>query len=83
MSWESAITAGDWLSGSASVGMFILSLATVAVSHGAHRQRTDNIESDVEALGRRVTVVDALKVSVEGLSRASNTWAIGWLTARS
>jgi len=59
----------DWLSGSAAAGMFLLSLAAVAVSHGAHRQRTDNIEGDVKALGERVTAVEALKVSVEGLSR--------------
>jgi len=59
----------DWLSGSAAAGMFLLSLAAVAVSHGAHRQRTDSIEADVKALGDRVTAVEALKVAVEGLSR--------------
>jgi len=63
------MTTIDWLSGSAAAGMFLLSLAAVAVSHGAHRQRTDNIEGDVKALGDRVTAVEALKVSVEGLSR--------------
>jgi hypothetical protein len=59
----------DWMSGSAAIGMLILSLAAVAVSHGAHRQRTDGIESDVKALGERVTAVEALKISVEGLTR--------------
>jgi hypothetical protein len=59
----------DWLSGSAALGMLVLSLAAVAVSHGAHRQRTDGIENDVKALGERVTLVEALKVSVEGLTR--------------
>ncbi len=63
------MTTIDWLSGSAAAGMFLLSLAAVAVSHGAHRQRTDNIEGDIKALGDRVTAVEALKVSVEGLSR--------------
>ena len=63
------MTTIDWLSGSAAAGMFVLSLAAVAVSHGAHRQRTDNIESDVKSLGDRVTAVEALKISVEGLSR--------------
>ena len=63
------MTSIDWLSGLGSAGMFLLSLATVAVSHGAHRQRTDTIESDVKALGERVTAVEALKISVEGLSR--------------
>jgi hypothetical protein len=63
------MTVVDWLSGSAAAGMFVLSLAAVAVSHGAHRQRTDDIESDVKALGERVTAVEALKISVEGLSR--------------
>ena len=59
----------DWLSGSAAAGMFLLSLAAVAVSHGAHRQRTDDLEGDLKALGERVTAVEALKVAVEGLSR--------------
>lgn len=59
----------DWLSGSAALGMLVLSLAAAAVSHGAHRQRTDGIENDVKALGERVTLVEALKVSVEGLTR--------------
>ncbi len=63
------MTSMDWLSGSAAAGMFLLSLAASAVSHGAHRQRTDSIESDLKALGDRVTAVEALKVSVEGLSR--------------
>jgi archaellum component FlaC len=49
--------------------MFFLTLAAMAVSHGAHRQRTDNIDSEVKALGERVTAVEALKISVEGLSR--------------
>ncbi|HEX4180293.1 MAG TPA: hypothetical protein VHY32_05845 [Caulobacteraceae bacterium] len=66
---ESAMASGDWLQGSAAAGMFIISLATVAVSHGAHRQRTEAIESDLQALDQRVTAVEALKVSVEGLSR--------------
>jgi len=65
----SAIGPADWLSGSAALGMFIISVATVAVSHGAHRQRTESIERDVAALDQRVTAVEALKVSVEGLSR--------------
>ena len=69
MTWESTVNPAEWLSGSAAVGMFILSAATVAVSHGAHRQRTQNIERDVEALDQRVTALEALKVSVEGLSR--------------
>jgi hypothetical protein len=59
----------DWLSGSAALGMLVLSLAAVAVSHGAHRQRTDGLENDVKALGERVTLVEALKISVEGLTR--------------
>ena len=59
----------DWLSGSAAAGMFLLSLGAVAVSHGAHRQRTDDLEGDLKALGERVTAVEALKVAVEGLSR--------------
>jgi len=63
------MTSIDWLSGSATAGMFLLSLATIGVSHGAHRQRTDNIENEVKALGERVTAVEALKVSVEGLTR--------------
>jgi hypothetical protein len=63
------MTVIDWLSGSAAAGMFLLSLAAVAVSHGVHRQKTDNIEGDVQALGDRVTAVEALKISVEGLSR--------------
>jgi uncharacterized protein YoxC len=63
------MTSIDWLSGSAAAGMFLLSLATIAVSHGAHRQRTDDIESDVKALADRVTAVEALKVSVDGLTR--------------
>ena len=63
------MTSIDWLSGSATAGMFLLSLAAIGVSHGAHRQRTDDIESDVKALGERVTAVEALKISVEGLTR--------------
>jgi hypothetical protein len=63
------VTPIDWLSGSAAAGMFLLSLAAVAVSHGAHRQRTDDLEGDLKALGERVTAVEALKVAVEGLSR--------------
>jgi hypothetical protein len=59
----------DWLSGAAAVGMFMVSATTVAVSHGAHRQRTDDLDNDVKALAERVTAVEALKVSVEGLSR--------------
>jgi hypothetical protein len=61
----------DWMSGSAAIGMLVLSLAAVAVSQGAHRQRTDTIESVVKALGDRVTVVEALKISVEGLTRGT------------
>jgi hypothetical protein len=59
----------DWLSGSFAGGMFLLSLAAIAVSHGAHRQRTETIEGDLKALADRVTAVEALKVSVEGLTR--------------
>ena len=59
----------EWLPDTSALGMFVLTLAAMAVSHGAHRQRTDNIEGDVKSLGERVTAVEALKVSVEGLSR--------------
>ena len=69
MSFEPIMTPVDWVSASAAVGMFLTSLAAVAVSHGAHRQRTATIERSVEALDQRVTAVEALKVSVEGLSR--------------
>ena len=58
----------DWLPDTSLVGMF-LTLAAMAVSHGAHRQRTDSIAGNVKALGERVTAVEALKVSVEGLTR--------------
>ena len=59
----------DWLSGSFAGGMFLLSLAAIAVSHGAHRQRTETVEGELKALADRVTAVEALKVSVEGLTR--------------
>jgi archaellum component FlaC len=63
------MTSVDWLSSSAAAGMFLMSLAAVAVSHGAHRQRTDGIDNDVKALAERVNALEALKISVEGLSR--------------
>ena len=61
------MTPVDWLSSSSTAGMFLLSLAAIAVSHGAQRQRTDNIEAGVKSLGDRVTAVEALKIAVEGL----------------
>lgn len=63
------MTPQDWLSGVATAGMFVVSATTMAISHGAHRQRTDDLDSDLKALADRVTAVEALKVSVEGLSR--------------
>jgi hypothetical protein len=63
------IDAVDWLAGSGAVGMFLLSIGAVTVSHGAHRQRTEALEADVLTLGERVTALEALKVSVEGLTR--------------
>ena len=59
----------DWIGGGAAVGMLIVSLGAVGISHGAHRQRTDSLEDDVEALAERVTGLEALKVSVEGLTK--------------
>jgi hypothetical protein len=59
----------DWLSGSAAAGMFLLSLGAIGVSHGAYRQRTDDLQNDLKSISERVTAVEALKVSVEGLSR--------------
>jgi hypothetical protein len=63
------MTAADLISAASAVGMFFLSLAAAAVAHGAHRQRTAGLEGDVEGLAERVTAMEALKVSVEGLSR--------------
>jgi hypothetical protein len=59
----------NWLAGGGAVGMFVLSVGAVTVSHGAHRQRTLGLEADLVALGERVTALEALKVSVEGLTR--------------
>jgi hypothetical protein len=55
--------------GLASVGMLLLSLGAVAISLGAHRQRTDTLAGDLEGLAERVTALEALKISVEGLTR--------------
>jgi hypothetical protein len=59
----------DWITGGASMGLFTLSLGAVALSHGAHRARTEGLESDVAGLQERVTALEALKISVEGLTR--------------
>ena len=63
------MSAIDWVGGGAAVGMLLTSLGAVAISHGAHRQRTDGLASDLDSLGERVTALEALKVSVEGLTR--------------
>jgi len=60
---------GEWITGGASLGLFLLSLGAVALSHGAHRARTEGLEGDVAGLQERVTALEALKVSVEGLTR--------------
>jgi hypothetical protein len=60
---------GEWITGGASLGLFLLSLGAVALSHGAHRARTDGLEGDVAGLQERVTALEALKISVEGLTR--------------
>ena len=60
---------GDLITGGASMGLFVLSLGTVALSHGAHRARTEALEGDVAGLQDRVTALEALKISVEGLTR--------------
>ena len=60
---------GDVTVAAASAGMLLLSLGAVAISQGVYRQRTDSLSGDVEALGERVTALEALKVSVEGLTR--------------
>ncbi len=59
----------DWITGGASMGLFILSLGAVALSHGAHRARTDGLEADVAGLQERVTGLEALKISVESLTQ--------------
>ncbi|MDR3507605.1 MAG: hypothetical protein P4L64_06870 [Caulobacteraceae bacterium] len=59
----------DWITGGAATGMFVLSLGAVAISHGAHRARTDGLEADVKGLDERVQALEALKISVEGLTR--------------
>ncbi len=63
------MNATDWITGGAALGMLTTSLGAVAISHGAHRQRTDGLASDLEVLGERVTALEALKISVEGLTR--------------
>jgi len=63
------MNATDWITGGAALGMLTTSLGAVAISHGAHRQRTDGLASDLETLGERVTALEALKISVEGLTR--------------
>jgi len=63
------LIAADWVTGGAALGMLVTSLGAVAISHGAHRQRTDSLASDVESLDERVTALEALKISVEGLTR--------------
>jgi len=63
------VNATDWITGGAALGMLTTSLGAVAISHGAHRQRTDGLASDLEVLGERVTALEALKISVEGLTR--------------
>ena len=60
---------GDLITGGASMGLFVLSLGAVALSHGAHRARTEALEGDVAGLQDRVTALEALKISVEGLTR--------------
>ena len=63
------MNATDWITGGAALGMLTTSLGAIAISHGAHRQRTDGLASDLETLGERVTALEALKISVEGLTR--------------
>jgi len=63
------MNATDWITGGAALGMLTTSLGAVAISHGAHRQRTDGLASDLESLGERITALEALKISVEGLTR--------------
>jgi len=63
------MNATDWITGGAALGMLTTSLGAIAISHGAHRQRTDGLASDLEVLGERVTALEALKISVEGLTR--------------
>ena len=63
------MTPTDWITAAASCGLFLLSLAAVAISHGAHQARTGALESDVKALDERLTTLEALKVAVEGLTR--------------
>ena len=59
----------DWMTGGATLGMLLISLGAAALAQGAHRQRTDSLAGDLTALGERVTALEALKVSVEGLTR--------------
>jgi len=59
----------DWITAGAASGMFALSLAAVAITHGAHRARTDALEGDVRALDERLTALEALKIAVEGVTR--------------
>ncbi|QUD88066.1 hypothetical protein [Phenylobacterium montanum] len=59
----------DWITAGAASGMFVLSLGAVAITQGAHRARTEALESDVRALDERLTALEALKIAVEGLSR--------------
>ncbi len=59
----------DWITACAASGMFVLSLAAVAITHGAHRARTDALEGDVRALDERLTALEALRVAVEGVTR--------------
>ena len=63
------MNATDWITGGAALGMLTTSLGAIAISHGAHRQLTDGLASDLEVLGERVTALEALKISVEGLTR--------------
>ena len=60
---------GEWITGVATLGLFLLSLGAVALSHGAHRARTEGLEGDLAGLQERVTALETLKISVEGLTR--------------
>ncbi len=59
----------DWIAAGAASGMFLLSLAAVAITHGAHQARTEALEGDVKMLDERLTALEAVKIAVEGLTR--------------
>ncbi len=59
----------ELITSAAAVGMLLTSLGAVAISHGAHRQRTDGLATDLDGLAERVTALEQLKISVEGLTR--------------